>query len=200
MAKEISNGIHTVKLYNYVDRGRKMHQLAYYEAGKRKLRNFSVKSEAEVVANQILGQLTNGTDAVLAMRMPELESLVAARRVLAPSYALHVAVEEHAQAVGRLGKATLREAVEFFLRHNRADVPRLTLSDLAEQFAKSRQQAGHSDHYVKQCRKTVSDLANVFPGQTLPDLKNDGTGCVARRPHARGQDQERDADYSRGLR
>jgi integrase len=171
MAKEISNGIHTVKLYNYVDRGRRMHQLAYYEAGKRKLRNFSIKSEAETVAWQILGQLTNGTEEARAFRTPELESLVAARRVLAPNYALHVAVEEHAQAVGRLGKATLREAVEFFLRHNRADVPRLNLSDVAEQFARSRQQAGLSDHYVKQCRKTVSDLAKVFPGRTLPDLR-----------------------------
>jgi hypothetical protein len=60
MAKEISNGIHTVKLYQYADRGRRMHQLAYYEAGKRRLRNFSIKSEAETVAWQILGQLTNG--------------------------------------------------------------------------------------------------------------------------------------------
>jgi hypothetical protein len=73
MAKEISNGTHTVKLYNYVDRGRKMHQLAYYEAGKRRLRNFSVKSEAETMAWQILGQLTNGTEAVRAFRTPELE-------------------------------------------------------------------------------------------------------------------------------
>jgi hypothetical protein len=38
----------------YVDRGRKMHQLAYYEAGKRRLKNFGVKSEAETVAWQIL--------------------------------------------------------------------------------------------------------------------------------------------------
>jgi hypothetical protein len=82
MAKEISNGVHTVKLYNYVDRGRRMHQLAYYEAGKRKLRNFSIKSEAETVAWQILGQLTNSTEEARAFRTPELESLVAARRVI----------------------------------------------------------------------------------------------------------------------
>ena len=171
MAKEISNGIHTVKLYHYVDRGRKMHQLAYYEAGKRRLRNFSVKSEAETVAWQILGQLTNGTEAARAFRMPELESLAAARQVLASGYALHVAVEEHAQAVGRLGKTTLREAVEFFLRHNRLDVPRLRLAEIAEQFAASRRQSGCSDHYISQCRKIVGDLAKVFPGQTLPDLR-----------------------------
>jgi len=171
MAKEISNGIHTVKLYNYEDRGRRMHQLAYYEAGKRRLRNFSMKSEAETVAWQILGQLTNGTETARAFRTPELESLVAARQVLASGYALHVAVEEHAQAVGRLGKATLREAVEFFLRHNRADVPRLRLAEIAEQFAASRRQSGCSDHYIGQCQKTVSDLAKVFPGQALPDLR-----------------------------
>jgi hypothetical protein len=82
-----------------------------------------------------------------------------------------VAVEEHAQAVGRLGKATLREAVDFFLRHNRADVPRLTLAEVAEQFAASRRQSRCSDHYVSQCRKTMADLAKAFSGQTLADLK-----------------------------
>jgi hypothetical protein len=69
-----------------------------------------------------------------------------------------VAVEEHARAAVRLGKISLREAVEFFLRHNRADVPRLTLLEIAEQFAASRQQSGLSAHYVSQCRKTIGDL------------------------------------------
>jgi len=171
MAKEISDGRNTVKLYSYKDRGRAMYQLAFYEAGKRKLRNFSVKSEAETTAWQILCQLTNGSREVQALRTPDLESLIAARRVLAPGFPLHVAVEEHAQAVGRLGGATLREAVDFFLRHNRSDVPRLMLPEVAEQFAASRRQAGCSDHYVSQCRKTVADLAKVFPGRTLPDLR-----------------------------
>jgi hypothetical protein len=81
MAKEISDGTNTVKLYSYKDRGRTMHQLAYYEAGKRKLRNFSIKTEAETTAWQVVGQLTNGSREVQALRTPELESLIAARRV-----------------------------------------------------------------------------------------------------------------------
>jgi integrase len=171
MVKEISNGRQTVKLYRSVNRGKTMYQLAYYASGQRVQKNFADKSKARRVAKQILGDLSNDADAIEAMATPELESLIAARRVLAPGYALHVAVEEHAQAIGKLGKATLREAVEFFLRHNRADVPRLTLAEAGEQFAKSREQAGLSSHYVSQCRKTMSDLAKAFPGQTLADLK-----------------------------
>jgi integrase len=171
MATEISNGKQTVKLYCSVNRGKAMYQLAYYMGGRRVQKNFADKSEAKRVAKQILGGLTNDAEAVEALATPELESLVAARRVLAPNYALHVAVEEHAQAVFKLGKASLREAVEFFLRHNRADVPRLTLAEIAEQFAASRRQSGCSDHYVSQCRKTVGDLVKEFPGQILPDLK-----------------------------
>jgi integrase len=171
MATEISNGRQTVKLYHSVNRGKAMYQLAYYAGGRRVQKNFADKSEAKRVAKQILGNLSNDAEAIEAMATPELESLVAARRVLAPGYALHVAVEEHAQAIGKLGKATLREAVEFFLRHNRADVPRLTLAEVAEQFAASRRQSGCSTHYVTQCRKTMSDLAKAFSGQTLPDLK-----------------------------
>jgi integrase len=171
MATVITNGKQTVKLYQSVNRGKAMYQLAFYAAGRRVQKNFADKSEAKRVANQILSGLTNDAKAVEAMATPELESLVAARRVLAPAYALHVAVEEHAQAVAKLGKATLREAVEFFLRHNRADVPRLTLAEIAEQFAKSREQSGLSAHYISQCRKIIGDLAKVFAGQTLPDLK-----------------------------
>ena len=171
MATIITNGNQTVKLYQSVNRGKAMYQLAYYTAGRRVQKNFADKAEAKRVAKQILGGLTNDAEAVEAMATPELESLIAARRVLAPSYALHVAVEEHAQAVSKLDKATLREAVEFFLRHNRADVPRLTLLEIAEQFAKSRQQSGLSAHYISQCRKIIGDLAKAFPGKMLPDLK-----------------------------
>jgi integrase len=171
MATVITNGKQTVKLYQSVNRGKTMYQLAFYAAGRRVQKNFADKSEAKRVANQILSGLTNDAKAVEAMATPELESLVAARRVLAPAYALHVAVEEHAQAVAKLGKATLREAVEFFLRHNRADVPRLTLAEIAEQFAKSREQSGLSAHYISQCRKIIGDMAKVFTGQMLPDLK-----------------------------
>jgi integrase len=148
-----------------------MYQLAFYTAGRRVQRNFKDKAEAKRVAKQILGGLTNDMHAVEAMATPELESMVAARKVLASGYALHVAVEEHAQAVTKLGKTSLREAVEFFLRHNRSDVPRLTLAEIAEQFAKSRQQSGLSTHYVSQCRKIMNDLAKAFPGKMLPDLK-----------------------------
>src|ERR1700683_1533722 len=128
MATEFSNGKQTVKLYRSVNRGKEMYQLAFYQAGRRVQKNFSDKAEAKRVAKQILGGLTNDAQAVEAMATPELESLVAARRVLAPNYALHVAVEEHAQVVGKLGEISLREAVEFFLRPHRAVAPRRTVA------------------------------------------------------------------------
>jgi integrase len=171
MATEISNGKQTVKLYQSVNRGKKMYQVAFYAAGRRVQKNFSDKSQAKRVANQILGGLTNDGKLVEGMATHELESLLAARRELVSGYALHVAVEEHAQAITRLGKTSLREAVEFFLRHNCADMPRLTLAEIAEQFGNSRQLAGFSYHYVGQCRKTVGDVAKAFPGLALPDLK-----------------------------
>ncbi len=170
MATEISNGKQTVKLYRSVNRGKEMYQLAFYQAGRRIQKNFADKGEAKRIAKQVLGELTNDAVAVEAMATPELESLVAARRVLAPNYALHVAVEEHAQAVAKLGKATLREAVEFFLRHHRTDVARLPLSEISEQFAKSREQAGLSTEYISHCREYTRKLAEAFPGLCLSDL------------------------------
>jgi integrase len=185
MATDISNGNQTVKLYRSVNRGKAMYQVAFYAAGRRIQKNFRNKSKARRTADQILHGLTLDSKSVDSLLTPDLESLVAARKVLAPNYALHVAVEEHAKAVSKLGKATLREAVEFFLRHNHADMPRLTLVEIAEQFAKSRQQAGLSAHYVSQCRKTIGDLAKTFPGQTLPDLRTaELDGWLGRLPFA----------------
>jgi integrase len=165
MATEISNGKQTVKLYCSVNRGKAMYQLAYYMGGRRVQKNFADKAEAKRVALAVLGGLAED-----ALATPELESLVAARKVLAPDYALHVAVEEHAQALAKLGKSTLREAVEFFLRHHRADMPRLPLSEISEQFARSREQSGLSPHYVFLCRKFTKKLAEAFPGLCLSDL------------------------------
>ncbi len=174
-----------------------MYQLAYYAGGRRVQKNFSDKAEAKRVARAVLGGLAEDAVAVDALATPELESLVAARKVLAPEYALHVAVEEHAQAIAKLGKTTLREAVEFFLRHNRSDVPRLPLLEISEQFGASRQQSGLSPHYVFLCRKFTRKLAEAFPGLCLSDLttaaldkwlgglnlgattKNDMRGCWA---------------------
>jgi hypothetical protein len=110
MATEFSNGRQTVKLYRSVNRGKAMYQLAYYMGGRRVQKNFKDKSEAKRVARAVLGELAEDSVIVDNLATPELESLVAARKVLAPDYALHVAVEEHAQAVTKLGKATLRES------------------------------------------------------------------------------------------
>jgi integrase len=171
MATDISNGNQTVKLYRSVNRGKAMYQVAYYAAGRRIQKNFRNKSKAKRAADQILRGLTLDAKSVDSFLTPDLESLVAARKALAPNYALHVAVEEHAQAVTKLGKVTLQEAVEFFFRYNRADAPRLELAEVAEKFAASRCQSGCSDHYVSQCQKTMLDLAKAFAGQKLPDLK-----------------------------
>lgn len=84
MATEISNGRQTVKLYSSVNRGKSMYQLAYYAGGTRVQKNFTDKSEAKRVAKQILDELTSDAQAVAAMATPELESLIAAKRVLAP--------------------------------------------------------------------------------------------------------------------
>lgn len=170
MATVITNGKQTVKLYRSVNRGREMFQLAYYSGGQRVQKNFSDRAQAKRVANQVLGGLTNNAALVDAVATPEIESLVAAKKVLAPGYVLHVAVEEHAQAVAKLGGVALREAVEFYLRHHRTDVPRLPLKEISELFVKSREQSGLSKHYIFLCRKFTRKLAEAFPGQCLSDL------------------------------
>jgi hypothetical protein len=63
MATEISNGSQTVKLYQSVNRGKAMYQLAYYMGSRRVQKNFADKAEAKRVAKQILSGLTNDAEA-----------------------------------------------------------------------------------------------------------------------------------------
>jgi hypothetical protein len=67
--------------------------------GRRVQRNSADKGEAKRTANQVLGGMTEDSALVDNLARPELESLVAAKKVLVSGYALHVAVEEHAQAM-----------------------------------------------------------------------------------------------------
>ncbi len=173
MATEISNGKKTVKLYSSVNRGKAMFQLSYYEGGKRVQRNFADKAEAKRVARSIVCDLAMDGEAVDKLSTPELESYVAARKVLASNYALHVAVAEHAQAVAKLGKSSLQEAVEFFLRHHRSDVGRVALDTLCEQFVASRAQSGFSAKYVTTCRRHLDLLLKGFRSDSLSDLSTE---------------------------
>ena len=170
MATEFSNGKKTVKLYSSVNRGKALFQLSYYEGGKRVQRNFSDKAEAKRVARAIVGSLGEDAEAVDNLSTPELESYLAARKALASNYALHVAVTEHAQAINRLGKATLQEAVDFFLKHHRKEVGRMPLAALCDQFVASRIQSRFSKEHVGNCQKQTRRLVQAFPGESISDL------------------------------
>jgi integrase len=86
---------------------------------------------------------------------------------------LHVAVAEHAQAVSLLGKSTLQEAVQFFLRHHQTSVGRISLAALSEQFVGSRIQSGFSELYVQNCRRHGQMLVEAFPGHSISDLRKE---------------------------
>lgn len=105
MATVITNGKQTIKLYQSSNRGKPLFQLAYYLGGRRVLRNFSDKSHAKRTANGLLGGMAEDSALVDNLATPELESLVAAKKVLASGYALHVAVEEHAQGCKSIGQS-----------------------------------------------------------------------------------------------
>jgi len=82
-----------------------------------------------------------------------------------------------------------------FLRHNRA-TPRLTLPKL-----QSNSQPRASNRASRSLRQPVPQTSEIWPsvsGKTLPDLKTQNS-MPGSWPHVRPR-QERDADYSRGVR
>ena len=73
MATEISNGSQTVKLYQSVNRGKAMYQLAYYMGGRRVQKNFADKAEAKRVGHGtchlMLTLMIRGTRWILRLAM-----------------------------------------------------------------------------------------------------------------------------------
>ena len=86
MATLFTNGTETIKLYESINRGKPLYQLAYYTGGRRVQRNFSDKAKAKRTAKRVLGTLAEDSEAVDNLNTPELESLVAAKKVLASGW------------------------------------------------------------------------------------------------------------------
>jgi integrase len=157
---EYTNGDQTVRIYPTTARERPVYQLSYYQGGERKRQSFSNLVKAKREAKSVLGQLANETRVGGVMTSEEIQSAVVAEKKLEGlDIPLHVATQEYVSAIKLLPDGvSLREACEFYRKHQAPDVLSLTVGQMQARFVESRSRLGLSPEYVKQCELAVDAL------------------------------------------
>jgi integrase len=140
--------------------------LSFYQDGKRKRETRSTREEAtkraQEVATAIHGQKASG----LTLTGADRDSYARSLEVLKPfAVTLHDAVEAYAKTRHKLQKASLNEAVDFYLRHHATDLPAKTVKEIADELLAAKRQDGVSAAYLKDLNTRLPHIAAAF---TIP--------------------------------
>ena len=112
------------------------YRLAYRMGGKRLQRTFKSFEKAKQEAAAIAGKLASGEVTVAEVTASEVVQLRSAQEQLSSvRVRLDTAANQYANAIGKLGKVKLDEAVEFYLRHHNKQTEEINVVQLVERWA-----------------------------------------------------------------
>jgi len=139
--------------------------LSYYQDGQRKRETRATREEAtkraEEVATAIHGQKAAG----LTLTGADRDSYTRSLEVLKPfAVTLHDAVDAYAKARNRLQKASLNEAVDFYLRHNPTNLPAKTVREIGSELLEAKKRDRVSAAYLRDLNTRLPRIAAAFSG------------------------------------
>ncbi|HVM61350.1 MAG TPA: tyrosine-type recombinase/integrase [Verrucomicrobiae bacterium] len=139
--------------------------ISYYQDGRRRRESRSTRDEAadraKEVATAIHGQKALG----IMLTGADRDSYARSLEVLNPfGVTLHDAVEAYAKARTKLQKASLNEAVDFYLRHHPTALPAKTVKQVADELLEAKRQDGVSAAYLKDLNTRLPHIAAAFSG------------------------------------
>lgn len=144
------------------------HTLVYSEAGKRVRRTFADLPEAKRQAEIALERIASGQTKALSLTNADAEAYTLAKQELVGvgqhGVPLLEAVREYRAAVTLLkGRATLNEAVRFFLSNGSTDLPKKTVAEVQAEMLKAKTSDGLSDVHLRDLRLRLDKFATAFP-------------------------------------
>lgn len=155
-----------VRIYRGQTRGYPYFQVADFSSGKRKFVTFSDEQEARDKAQEIALKLNSGQVDVLTMTSADRASFVRASELLQPTgIPVELAAAEFAEAKLKLGGRSLVEAVNFFVRHNPASLPRKTVAEVVAELVAAKTADGVSGVYLKDLNFRLGKFQEAFCGQ-----------------------------------
>ena len=139
--------------------------ISFYQDGQRKRETRATREEAtkraEEVATAIHGQKASG----LTLTGADRDSYARSLEVLKPfAVTLHDAVDAYAKTRHKLQKASLNEAVDFYLRHHPTNLPAKTVKEVADELLAAKRQDGVSAAYLKDLKTRLPHIAAAFSG------------------------------------
>ena len=186
LAEKVGNA--TVRIYRSQSGDHEYFQVPDFTTGKRRLLTFSTEALARAKAHDIAKNLNKGQVEVLKLTDADVAAYRRAVQLLEPTgVALELAAAEFAEAKARLGKRSLAEAVNFFLRHCPASMPSKTVTEVVNELVAAKEADGASEIYLKDLNFRLGKLKERFHTQItdltagdlnvfLRELKGSGRG------------------------
>lgn len=139
----VKNGNVSVPIYLVENKGYREFRVAWYpEPGKRRLKAFAQEAEARRFAGGVSSTITSGD--IKGLVLTENDRLVY-QNALAALYGtgtpLDQATRDYAAAVQKLGKVTLKEAVDFYVKHN-AGLEKRSVEQVVQELIRTKQHPG----------------------------------------------------------
>ena len=137
--------------------------LAWKEAGRRRTRSFSDLNEAKLVGRQLVVRLTNIAEGGGEVSLRDVEMFQHCEaKTKEQGMTLSAAVDEWLAARSILRDASLIEAIRFFESNRRDFLPVKNLTEVADEFVRSRAASGMSLAYVKSARQVTGKFVEAF--------------------------------------
>ena len=171
-----------------------IHCVDYFEAGKRIRKYFSKLDEAKAWGSTVLTRLINGGTAAKGVSPVDLQDMALAKLELAGiNVNLSTIAKEYRQATEQLkGKATINDAVRFFMAKANPDLPKKAVGEVSKEMIAAKTNDGLSARYLSDLRHRTAKFASAFPGEiakiTTSEiekwLRGLGTGSTNRNNYA----------------
>jgi len=139
--------------------------LVYHDGVQRLKKRFASRDVAVKEANTVAGNLARGEHKILQLTTADKSVYVQALKVLQPlKIPLNVAVLEYASAVKGLPKGTtLKEAVDYFRKHNPAAIVAKTVREVADDMLSAKRTAKLSEVHIQDLESRLKRFSTDFP-------------------------------------
>src|SRR5271154_2926532 len=137
--------------------------ISFYQDGQRRRETRATREEAtkraEEVATAIHGQKAAG----LTLTGADRDSYARSLEALKPfAVTLHDAVDAYTKVRHRLQKASLNEAVDFYIRHNPTTLPAKTVKEIGSELLEAKKKDRVSAAYLKDLNTRLPRIAAAF--------------------------------------
>lgn len=137
--------------------------VSYYQDGQRRRETRSTRDDATDRAKEVATAIHNQTASGVTLTGVDRDAYTFALNALKPfGVTLHQAIDAYTKARGKLQKASLNDAVDFYLRHNPTDLPAKTVKEVADELLEAKRQDRFSGAYLKDLNTRLPRIAAAF--------------------------------------